>query len=116
MAANLFHLDSIFFSFSAFFTVYVPLVFISDPPGSNPKVQPLKIGGWHIFLLIRHLGAMLGFKRGLIITTLYRHFLKCSGFNMFFEQVEVRLVLYTGKLDIQGNLSLCSVKRNVKSY
>ena len=25
-------------------------------------------------------------------------------------------MLYTGKLDTQGNLSLCSVKRNVKSY
>ena len=33
---------------------------------------------------------------------------------MFFEQVECSFVLYTGKLDMQGNLSLCSVKRNVK--
>ena len=38
---------------------------------------------------------------------------------MFFEhEVEVwsSFVLYTGKLYTQGNLSLCSVKRNVKSY
>ena len=47
--------------------------FYSDP-GSNPRVQPLKIGGWHVIPFIRHLGAMLGFKRVLIITTLYRHF------------------------------------------
>ena len=35
---------------------------------------------------------------------------------MFFEHVEVRLC-DTGKLDTQGsiNLSLCSIKRNVKS-
>ena len=51
------------------------IAFISDPqnpppPGSDPRVQPLKIGGWHVILFIRHLGAMLSFKRGLIITTL----------------------------------------------
>ena len=31
MAANLFQLDSVFFSFSAFFAISVPLAFISDP-------------------------------------------------------------------------------------
>ena len=46
MAANLFELNCVFFSFS------------------------LKIGGWHVILFIRHMGVMLGFKRGLIITTL----------------------------------------------
>ena len=28
----------------------------------------------------------------------------------------LKFLLYTGKLDTQGNLSLSSVKRNVKSY
>ena len=38
MAANLFQLDSVFFSFSAFFAISVPLAFISDP-GFWPQSQ-----------------------------------------------------------------------------
>ena len=91
---KLFQLDSAFFSFSSFFAVSAPFAFISDPWVLTPEssLQPLKFGGWHVILFIQHLGAMLCFKRGLIITTLYRHFFNavvsiCS----LFEHVEVCL-------------------------
>ena len=84
------------------------------PPGSDPRVQPLKIGGWHVILFISPYG-----HHGRLQAWLDNHnslngiFLKCSSFNVLWTCWS-SFVLDTGKLDTQGNLSLSLVRRNVK--
>ena len=109
MAANLFQLDSVFYSFQLSLpSLCLFLLFLT--PGSNPRVKPLKIWWVARYPLIRHIGAMLGFKRVLIITTLYRHFFNavvsiCS-LNMLKLYVKSYIHIVRGKIDKLGILLL----------
>ena len=118
MAAKLFQLNSVFFSFSAFFAVSAPLAFISDPRILTPESSSWKLVGGTLSSPLhsnRHLGANVRLQAWLDNHNSSWNFLKCSICKVFVEHIEV-CCAYTGKLDTQGNLSLCSVKRNVKSY
>ena len=111
MAANLFQLDSVFFSFSTFFAISVPHAFISDPRVLTPESSRWN---WWVAGYPRH----SPFGRHVRLQAWLDNHNSLNGIFWYavISICSLNMLKFVCKLNTLGNLSLCSVKRNVKSY